>query len=62
MAFPDNQDPLKNARPPKRFKATTVWSIVGAVVLLVLAFLVITPGRHDKSAENPPPPATQSPP
>jgi hypothetical protein len=62
MAFPDNNDPLKNARPSRRFKGTTAWSIAGGVVLLVLAFLVITPARQDKSAENPPHPATQSPP
>jgi hypothetical protein len=60
MTFPDNNDPLKHARPPTRFRRATVWSIAGAVVLLLFAFLFITPGRHDKSAENPPHPATQT--
>ena len=56
MAFPDNNDPLRKTSKTGRFSRTTVWSIAGAVVLLLFAFLFISPGRNtrDKPAENPP--------
>ncbi|MDR6302729.1 hypothetical protein GGQ85_000405 [Nitrobacter vulgaris] len=60
MTFPENNDPFRNTRTPQRFSRTTVWAIAGAVVLLLFGLLFFTSGRHDKSAENPPPSGTQA--
>jgi hypothetical protein len=62
MAFPDNNDPLRNTSDNRRVSRTTVWAIAGAVVLVLFGLLFIFPGRntHQKSSENPPNAVTQS--
>jgi hypothetical protein len=62
MTFPNNNDPLRNTSDTGRFSRTTVWAIAGAAILVLFGLLLISPVPHtrDKSAENPPPPATQT--
>ncbi|WP_425905617.1 hypothetical protein [Nitrobacter sp. TKz-YC02] len=61
MTFPNENEPPRGTRDERRIN-TTRWAIAGAVVLVLFGLLLIYPGRktHDKSAENPPSPATQS--
>jgi hypothetical protein len=61
MTFPYDDKPpntTNDARPSKR----TLWAVAGALILVLFGLLLIFPGRsmNDKSAENPPSPATQS--
>lgn len=61
MTFPyDDETPktTNDARPSKR----TLWAVAGAVILVLFGLLLVSPSRstNDRSAENPPSPATQS--
>ena len=60
MAFPNNDEPPRATSDAKR--KTTRWAIAGVVILVLFGLLLISPGHntHDRSAENPPHPATQA--
>jgi hypothetical protein len=61
MAFPNNSEPPKATSDARRTKNTRS-AIAGVVILVLFGLLLISPSRntHDKSAENPPHPATQA--